>query len=276
MAEHSSTKLLLRPGDDVRSDRPTGRGWLPSLLEGRWRHVIVALAAMLVWYLVALLVGDESRVPSPMSVIAAGGPMLASGELASNVLASVRRMLVGYLAAVVIGVPLGMAMALSRTLRAVVEPPLEALRPIPPLALLPILLVVVGVGDVLTTVIVLKAALFPILLNTYTGVSEVDRVHLEAARTLGVPRAQVLRRVVIPAAMPQIFTGFRLGAQFAWMSIVAAELIGAQSGLGYLIVWYKQFLLMDQVVVAMIVIGLVGFVFDRLVVFANRRVVSWQ
>ena len=246
------------------------------LLEGRFRHVIVVLTAGLLWHLLAAMIGDESRLPAPLSVVSELAPMVTSGELTTNVSSSLRRMLIGYLGAAAIAVPLGTAMALSRVVRAVVEPPLEALRPVPPLALLPILLVVVGVGDTLATLIVVKAAFFPILLNAYLGASEVDRVYLEAAKTLGVPRAQVVRRVIIPAAMPQIFTGFRLGAQFAWMSIVAAELIGASSGLGYLIVWYKQFLLMDRVVVVMIVIGIIGFLFDRLVVLASRRVVSWQ
>lgn len=283
MAEIRDAALLL-PTDlqagppeapEARPGRHPG-GRRTPLLEGRFRHVIVMLAAGLLWHLLATLIGDESRLPSPLSVGSELAPMVTSGQLTDNALASLRRMMIGYLAAAALAVPLGTAMALSRVVRAVVEPPLEALRPVPPLALLPILLVLVGVGDVLATVIVMKAAFFPILLNSYLGASEVDRVYLEAAKTLGVPRSQIVRRVIIPAAMPQIFTGFRLGAQFAWMSIVAAELIGAHSGLGYLIVWYKQFLLMDRVVVVMIVIGIIGFVFDRLVVRASRRLVSWQ
>ena len=263
------TASVLRARQDLAErSGPRRRPW--------YRHLLVFAALVALWYLVALLVRDDARAPSPLLVASASWPMLTSGELALHLSASLVRVAVGYSLAILVGVPLGMLLALNPLARRVLDPPLEMLRPIPPLALLPILMALVGVGDVLTVIVVFKAAVFPILLNSYAAVREVERVYQEAALTLGAPPRQVLRRVVLPAALPGIFTGLRLGLQFAWMSIVAAELIGASSGMGFLIVWYKQFLLMNQVVVGMVVIGLVGFALDRALVWARRRVLVWQ
>ena len=122
-------------------------------------------------------------------------------------------------------------------------------------------------------IIVFNAAFFPVLLNTYGGVRDVDTVYVHAAQTLGAPRRAVIARVVVPAALPQMIVGLRLGAQFGWMSIVAAELIGANSGLGFLIMWYQTFLNVERVAVGLVTIGVLGFVFDRAIVSISKRVV---
>lgn len=245
-----------------------GRPW--------YRHLFVFACLIGLWQVLAIVVRDDARAPSPALVAVSFWPMLASGELMGNLAASIVRVAVGYGLAVLLGIPLGVLLALNGLARRVLDPPLEMLRPVPPLALLPILMLLVGVGDALAVLVVLKAAVFPILLNSYAAVREVDRVYRETALTLGAPPRHVLRRVVLPASLPGIFTGLRLGLQFAWMSIVAAEMIGASSGMGYLIVWYKQFLLMNQVVVGMFVIGLAGFALDRALVWVRRRALVWQ
>lgn len=240
------------------------------------RQLAVFPVALLVWQALATVVADKTLMPSPTAVFEGLRSMVVRGEIVHDALVTTRRLLLGYGIAAITGGALGILLALNPLARRIMEPGLELLRPIPPLALLPILFALIGVGDGPALAVVFKAALFPVLLNTFGAVNDIERVYREAALTLGARRRDILREVVFPGALPGIFTGLRIGMQFAWMSIVAAELIGAQDGLGHMIMRYKQYLIMDKVIAGMLVIGIAGFTLDRAIEWLRRRVVAWQ
>lgn len=242
----------------------------PRLWQG-----FVLLGVVAAWAVVASVVDNPARVPNPLRVPSTAWPLIESGELGTHVLASLRRIALGYGAAVIVGVAIGVAMGTMRPVEQLLDAPLEILRPIPALALLPVLLMVVGIGDVLSVSIVFYASVFPIVLNTVAGFREVDHAYIEAARIMGASQLATLREVMLPAALPSIMSGLRIGFQFAWMSIVGAELIGALEGLGFMILYYAKFVATDRVVVGMVTIGVLGLAFDRALLLIWRMMTPW-
>jgi ABC-type nitrate/sulfonate/bicarbonate transport system permease component len=156
------------------------------------------------------------------------------------------------------------------------DPLVEVLRPIPPLAWIPLSILWFGIGDIQNQFIIFLGMFFPILLNTIAGVKSVEPNLIRAARCLGASETRILRRIVLPAALPQIMTGIRVGMGFGWMALVAAELIGANSGLGFLINDARTVLRTDYVIVGMITIGLVGLSIDQFIRLLGRRVMPWS
>jgi ABC-type nitrate/sulfonate/bicarbonate transport system permease component len=205
-------------------------------------------------------------LPSPSTLVVTAGKMIASGELLHHLAASLRRETVAFLLALV-AVPLGIAMGWWRGAHEQLYPVFEILRPIPPLAWIPLSILWFGLGDIQNQFIIFLGMVFPILLNTVSGVSQVDRNLVRAARSLGAGEAALLRRVVLKAALPQIVIGLRVGLGFGWMALVAAELVGANSGLGFLINDARSLLRTDIVVVGMLAIGITGLIID----FGLRR-----
>ena len=210
--------------------------------------------------------------------------MPASGDLPWSLAHRVGRVAGGFTAALVLGIALGIAMGTNRTLRAVIEPIVEAFRPVAPMAVLPIAIMWFGTGTPASLSIVGYAAFFPLLLNTMHGVSQVDRKLLQAARTMGVSRPRILVKVVLPAALPGILLGARLALGVAWTAIIAAELaVGAKSGGGgsggigaMMFVFYAYSIDLNGIVVCMVVIGLVALAIDRVFRAAERRLVPWR
>ena len=241
-----------------------------------WRRIMAAAAVIVAWQVAANLIDRPAKLASPLQVAQAFWPMLQSGEILGHAAASVRRVALGLGLAVVLAVPVGVGLGVAPRLRQWLDPIIEMLRPIPALAILPVLLLLFGVGEALNVGIVFYAAVFPILLSTVAGVMEVERAHREAALTLGATHGKIIRAVVVPSALPTLFTGLRLGLQFSWMSIVGAELIGATSGLGFMILYYGKFLQMDRILVGMMVIGVLGFALDRVLLIAERHVLKWK
>lgn len=239
------------------------------------RRVVLACCFVLLWEFAARALQQPAKLPSPSLVVGAAVPLIESGELLNNALVSLRRVFLGFGLALAVGLPTGLLTGSSRKLGRILYPPLEILRPVPALAMLPIFLAIFGIGEELAVSVVFFAAFFPIVLNTQTGVREVQRIYEEAARTLGALDRQVVREVTLPAALPTIFTGVRLGLQFGWMSIIGAEFIGATSGLGFMILFYEKFLFTDKVIVGMASIGVLGFLLDRVVLLARRLLLPW-
>jgi ABC-type nitrate/sulfonate/bicarbonate transport system permease component len=177
--------------------------------------------------------------------------------------------------AAIVAVPLGFAMGLNRTIFEMIDPTVELLRPISGIAWIPLGLFILGIGDALPTAIMFYGAFFPLLMNTIAAVSSVERSYLNAARTLGVGRTTVLMQVILPAALPGILVGARLAAGAGWMSMVAAELIGAPSGLGFAVEWYRELLMTPKVLAFIVLIGLMGYLFDRALRLLQRSVTGW-
>lgn len=242
-------------------------------------HGLVVLRAFAVflalWYAFFAWNANPLQLPSPLRVISALVDLGASGEVLEHALISTSRLGVALLLAVVLAVPLGFLMGLSSTANAFIDPLVELMRPISGIAWIPLGLFIFGVGDTLPVFIMLYVAFFPILLNTIAGVRQVDRKLIAAARTMGVNRGAMLRHVIGPAALPTVMVGFRLAFAGAWAAIVAAELIGAPSGLGFAIEWYRQLLMTPKVYAFIMVIGVVGYVCDLALRLLQRLLTPW-
>jgi ABC-type nitrate/sulfonate/bicarbonate transport system permease component len=167
-------------------------------------------------------------------------------------------------------------MGWSKTINDQVDPLIEVLRPVPPLAWIPLSILWFGIGDVQNQFIIFLGMFFPILLNTIAGVKNIEPNIIRAAQCLGASEPRILRRIVLRAALPQIITGIRVGLGVGWMALVAAELVGANSGLGFLINDARTLLRTDVVIVGMITIGIVGLIIDRTIRVIGRRTMPWS
>lgn len=214
--------------------------------------------------------------PSPWLVLATGGEMVASGELLHHLLASLARVVQGFLVAAVLGVGVGILVGRSRTAEHVIDPLVQMLRPIPPLAFLPILVLWFGIGEASKVVFIAYATFFPIFTTTVDGIRYIDQVLLRAAASLGAKRLDLFRFVVLPAAMPNIITGLRIGFGLAFFVIVAAEFIAADAGLGFLINDARTFFMVPRMLLAAATIGLVGFLFNVALRGLEGRLLRWR
>ena len=170
---------------------------------------------------------------------------------------------------------LGFAMGLDRRLDAIVDPTVEMLRPISGIAWIPLALFIFGIGNALPVFIMTYAAFFPILLGTIAGIRSVDARLVDAARTMGVPRRRIVTHVVVPAALPALLVALRLGVATSWTAVVAAELIGAPSGVGYAVEWYRGLLMTPQVMAFIATIGVLGYATDTSIRALTRRFTPW-
>jgi len=223
------------------------------------------------------------KLPSPAAVLAGLAELERVGmppghPLHLHAWHSLQRVLAGYGAALLLGVSLGLAMGWWRAFRAVVDPLVEILRPIPPLAWIPLAILWFGIGLQSAAFIIFLGAFFPILLNTVSGVLAIERIHLEAARTLGAGRGFIFLRVLVPGSVPAILTGMRIAVGIAWMTLVAAEFTGVREGygLGYMIMTARDIQRPDEILAGMLVIGLIGLGVDAVLQALERRLVGWR
>ncbi len=256
---------------------PAPRGFGAEVLA-RIRRLAVPLLLLAAWQYISTSVLDEttrSLLPAPTAVAAAGWELILSGELYRHLFDSLRREFTAFCWSLA-AIPLGVAMGWWKPVNEQLDPLIEMLRPIPPLAWIPLSILWFGVGDTQNQFIIFLGIFFPILLNTITGVRSVEPNLVRAARCLGGGEGAVLRRVVLRAALPQIVTGIRIGLGVGWMALVAAELVGASSGLGFLINDARTLLRTDIVIVGMIAIGLVGLALDLVIRALSRRALPWS
>ena len=239
---------------------------------------------VIVWQIWATYFASDPRTPVPTRVAATFVDLVANGGLVGALLQSLLRVVTGFAVALVAGTTLGILMGSYPWVRNSLDPIVEAFRPLAPMAILPIILLWFGTGTLSATAIVTYAAFFPLLINVVHGVSRVDRKLVQAASTMGVPRASILLRVVLPAALPSILLGARLSMGIAWTAIIAAELgVGAKSGGGtsggigqMMFVFYSYSIDLNAIVVCMIVVGVVALLIDRLFRIAERRLMPWR
>jgi ABC-type nitrate/sulfonate/bicarbonate transport system permease component len=229
----------------------------------------------LFWSLVSWWTANPILLPSPLTVLAAMIDLARDLELFQHAAISLGRMVVSIGLASALAVPLGLAMGLSPLFDRIVDPTIEVLRPISGIAWIPLALFIFGIGNALPVFIMTYAAFFPILLGTVLGVRQVDRRLVDAARTMGVPQRTIVTRVVIPAALPSLLVALRVGVALSWTAVVAAELIGAPSGLGYAVEWYRELLMTPQVMSFIAMIGVIGYVCDAGVRWLNRHFTPW-
>ncbi|KQC08474.1 MAG: ABC transporter permease [Methanolinea sp. SDB] len=248
----------------------------------RWyTKLILPIILIFVWEVLAILIGNEFILPRIESVIEVLFRPLANifgqGSLVENSAVSIFRVLLGFLIGLLAAIPLGIFMGRSDAVEEFVDPVIQVLRPIPPIAWLPLALAWFKIGLAGIIFIIFIGAFFPVLINTIDGVKRVSRTWIETACTFGAKEAQLLSKVVVPAAMPDIWTGLRVGFGIAWMSVVAAEMLpGTTSGLGFLILFGLNIGQLQVTIAGMIVIGLIGLGIDYLMKRVEMRYFSWK
>jgi len=245
--------------------------------------LVVPLGLLLLWDVMVRWTGTR-LIPPPSGValmmwdFAFGGIYddAYSGSLPIHFWKSVQRVYGGFFLAALIGIPLGLMLGRIPLLRAMLDPTLSLLRPIPVTAWLPLSMIFFGLGPKSAVFLVFLGAFYPILLNTVFGVKSVDVRLFEAAGMLGCSGPQLFRSVVLPAALPSIFNGLRLGASFAWILIVVGEMTGVPEGLGAVIMDGRTLSRTDLVITGMIIIGITGFLSDRILVLLSNYFLRWS
>jgi sulfonate transport system permease protein len=249
-----------------------GYQWLRHLVP-----LIVPLAVLLLWRLAS---ADhwlpEQILPSPHSVAGAFHDTWVSGELPTNLEMTLRWLLEGYAIGTALGMLLGISMGLSVRAEEYLYPTFKAMAYVPVLGWLPLWLVVLGVGDSLKVVLVAQASLTPVVFNVFAGVRGVPAALVEVGSVLRFSRAQLLRRIILPAAFPAVWSGVRFSLTKGWLALVAIEILASTEGLGYMMVNARSLYQLDVMFVAMIVIGLLGYGLDRLLEAIEQRVLRWR
>jgi ABC-type nitrate/sulfonate/bicarbonate transport system permease component len=215
-------------------------------------------------------------LPGPWVVAGKLLELGADGQLWTHVVATLERVAVGFTTGAVLALTLGVLAGHVRAVRTVVEPVVELLRPIPPLAMLPLFIVWVGIGEGSKIGFITYATFFPMFLTTVHAVGRIDPRLVRAAQSLGARRRQLFLHVILPAALPEVLTGIRLGVALSFFVIVISEFIAAEAGLGYLINDGRNFFLVAQMLGAAVLLGLLGYLGNAAVAWLERRLLRWQ
>ncbi len=268
----------------VINDKPQ-----PRTLKWRWplsRQLTLSFATLAVllaiwWGVTALQLISPLFLPPPQQVlqklIAIAGPQgFMDATLWQHLAASLTRIAIALVAATILGVPVGIAMGLSPTIRGILDPLIELYRPVPPLAWLPLVIIWFGIGETPKILLIYLAIFAPVVMSTLAGVKSAQQVRIRAAQALGASRAQVLWLVILPGALPEILTGLRIGLGVGWSTLVAAELIAATRGLGFMVQSAGEFLATDVVLAGIAVIAIIAFLLELGLRALQRRLTPWH
>ncbi|MEZ0169413.1 ABC transporter permease [Microvirga sp. TS319] len=237
-------------------------------------NVLAVCGGILAWG--AVVTFGKVVLPGPLQVLGRAGELLASGQLPKDLLASLQRVLTGFALGVLLAIPVGFLMGWYKVARGLIEPFVQFFRMIPPLAVIPLAIVTMGIGETPKVFVIFLASFLSSVVATYQGVVSVDRTLINAARVLGASDATIFRRVIIPASTPFILVGMRIGLGSAWATVVAAELIAAQSGLGFRMQQAQLFYDLPTIFVSLVTIGAIGLLMDRLLLGVEKRLTQWQ
>ena len=245
------------------------------------QHFWLLLAFIVVWQCVSVFglrfnPQLDVMLPPPTAVFSAAVDLVERGVLMTHIFDSLYRVLLAVGTAGVIGVPLGLAMGWFPRFRSVVDPLLEFIRPIPPLAWIPLSILWFGIGDAQIVYIIFLAAFFPIVLNSMAGARDIDTYLVRAGLSLGARSGELFVTVVLPGALPNIFTGARIGLGIGWMALVAGELVAAPSGLGYMINNARTLFRSDYILLGMVLIGALGLLLDYVMRRLAALVMPWH
>ena len=245
------------------------------------QHFWLLVAFIVVWQAVSVFglrfnPQLDVMLPPPTAVFSAAVDLMQRGVLVTHILDSLYRVLLAVGTASLIGIPLGLAMGWFPRFRRAVDPLLEFIRPIPPLAWIPLSILWFGIGDTQIVYIIFLAAFFPIVLNSMAGARDIDTYLVRAGLSLGARPGELFKTVVLPAAMPNIFTGVRIGLGIGWMALVAGELVAAPSGLGYMINNARTLLRSDYILLGMVLIGVLGLLLDFIMRKLALLIMPWH
>lgn len=278
----SETSVKLPVAAAARRDR----GRVSDTLKRTGLALVVPLLVLIGWQMVGQSAQFAGAVPTPARVAEAWYDWIFAdpgmglnpylGTWASNVQYSTLRVIQGFALAMLLGIPLGLAIGWSRLAALTLDPMVQGLRPIPITAWLPFSIALFGIRDMGSIFLIFLGGFYAIVVNTTQGARDIDRNLVRAAAMMGASSGQLLRRVVLPAAMPSIFTGLRIGLGISWTAVIVSEMVAVKSGLGY-VLWDAYYVgRMDIVLADMASIGLMGFISDRLIVTLERKILVWR
>lgn len=250
----------------------TTRNWLGKILS-----ILSPLSLLLLWEILARLgVIDVRLLSSPATILQTFFPLLLSGELLYNTYVSVMRVIWGFLVGAVPGVVIGMSMGLSPLVRSAVEPLIAATYPIPKLALMPLILLIFGIGETSKIFTIAIGVFYLVVINTMAGVFNIERIYLDVARNFKASRLNFYITIALPGALPMIFAGLKLGMGMALILIVAAELSAAQAGVGWMIWRAYDMFDIERMFVALITLSVLGYIFSLLLDVCERLAIPWK
>ncbi|MEU9089422.1 ABC transporter permease [Streptomyces sp. NPDC048428] len=265
-----------------RSTKPSppkdARGTKKKRGTGRVANTLLGLASAVLGLLVWVVLANSGieGFPGPVAVARRAGDLIADGTLFEDAGASLKRVLIGYVLGVALAIPVGFLMGWYPVVRRLIEPWLQFFRMVPPLAIIPLAIVLMGIDETPKIFVIFLASFLSCVVSTFQGVVSVDVTLVNAARVLGARDPQVFLGVVVPASTPFILVGMRIGLGASWATVVAAELIAAQGGLGYRMQQAQVYYDLPTIFVQLIAIGAIGLAMDRLLLLAERRLTHWQ
>ena len=215
-------------------------------------------------------------LPSPLSIVQCFSALIGDGSLLKNLIISSKRVLTGYVISAILALVLGIWIGLSPRFKRMTDLIIQILKPIPPISWIPLVILWFGIGESSKVFLIFIGGFFTILVNVVDGIRRIDIKLVELANAMVVPRIKYILQIVIPYAAPNIFTGLRVGLGQSWMCVVAAELVAASSGLGYMIMFARQFGQTDVVIVGMLMIGIIGKVMDSILMAIEKSVIRWK
>jgi NitT/TauT family transport system permease protein len=215
-------------------------------------------------------------LPSPTAIVSAGWEMIAKGELHQNLLASLQRILLGYVIGCIIGIVIGLFLGFSKWAEAVGTIIVYSIYPIPKIALLPLIVLWLGIGELPKVTIIALGVFFPVVINTFSGVKNVDPTLIKAAVTFGSNHMNVIRKVILPASLPMIFAGLKLAAGTSLLLLVAAEMLAAKEGIGSMILHYGNLMITTKLMVGVVILSLLGLIFTRGLQWLEQKLLPWK
>ena len=249
----------------------------PALRKDRnpwaWLSLVSVVGGVLLWWVGSLF---QPTLPSPGEVAVRAWELIADGTLINDIVASLRRVLLGFFIGSGLAIPLGFAMGWYRPVRAIIEPWTQFFRTIPPLAIIPLAIVFLGIGEVPKVFVITLASFLVTIIATFQGVVNVDKTMINAGRVLGAGDWTIFRRIAVPASLPFIMVGLRQGLGSALATMVAAELIAAQEGIGYRMQNAQIYYQISTIFVGLVTIGVFGLIMDRILLWFDNRLTSWQ
>jgi len=239
--------------------------------------VLSPLSLLLLWELLARAgIVDTRLLSSPTLIVQSLVPLLVSGELLHNTLVSVQRIIAGFIAGSVPGVLLGVAMGLSPLVRSAIEPMVQATYPIPKLAIMPLILLVFGLGETSKIFTIAIGVFYLVIINSMAGVLHIEKIYMDVAKNFGASRKDYYLTVALPGALPMIFTGLKLGMGMALILVVAAEMSAAKAGVGWMIWRAYDMFAIEQMFVALIVLSVLGYLFSIALDISERWIIPWK
>lgn len=238
----------------------------------------LGIAGILVlWEIISSLnIVSPLFLPAPSAIVMTGWDMLLSGEIYDNLMASLFRIVIGYAIGAAFGILIGLILGFFKWADAIGTPIVYSIYPIPKIALLPLFILWLGIGEFSKVTIIALGVFFPVVINTFSGVKSVDQMLIKAAVTFGSSPVNIIRKVILPGSLPMIFAGLKLAAGTSLLLLVSAEMIAAQKGIGSMVLHYGNLMITSKLMVGVVVLSLLGLTFNRVLQWLEYRLIPWK